>query len=277
MKCGSLDMGTKSTCRRHQELSKLAGARQRALRPQKIRVLLAPDERRRRRAATKLRCEQRARQRWRESGLCPRCGDIPLEGFVQCERCNARSSRWDGAKLRRTRRESGLCIDCGAQATEGRQTCSPCRDKDREDRRIANAKIAEAGLCQRCRVDKASIGVFCEECWYKGRAQGSLGSSARWQELKALLIAQGFRCAYSGKLLILGPDATIDHKIPRSRGGTNDIWNLHWVSRRVNTMKTDFTHEEFIRACEIIAKRWQKKPNQRHIESAPRSMRLSAI
>src|ERR1041384_1344389 len=212
LRCGSADRGTKSLCRKHQEKQRLARERRAASRPP--RVLLTPEEKKRRRAITKRKCALKSRQRWRKCGMCPRCGGTPQEGRLQCRKCSTRADKAKSRALRIGRQSAGLCIDCGHQATEGKRTCGPCRDKDREDRRIANAKIAAAGLCQRCRTNKATVGVFCEECWYRGRAQGTMGSSARWQEIKALLIAQNYRCAYSGKVLILGGDATIDHKIP---------------------------------------------------------------
>jgi CRISPR/Cas system Type II protein with McrA/HNH and RuvC-like nuclease domain len=97
---------------------------------------------------------------------------------------------------------------------------------------------------------------------------------ATGRQIQELLIAQNFQCAYSGKSLEMGSDATLDHKIPRSRGGSDDIGNLQWVSRRVNQMKTDFTHDEFIRACEVIVKSWRQ--NQKPIASAPKLMRSCA-
>jgi 5-methylcytosine-specific restriction endonuclease McrA len=87
--------------------------------------------------------------------------------------------------------------------------------------------------------------------------------------LKKLLEKQNYRCAYSSELLLIGhPDSSIDHKIPRARGGTNDIDNLQWVAKRINQMKTDFTHEEFLEMCERIATQCQKKPDQSPTESA---------
>jgi 5-methylcytosine-specific restriction endonuclease McrA len=59
------------------------------------------------------------------------------------------------------------------------------------------------------------------------------------------------RCAYTGKKL--GRDAQVDHKIPLSRGGTNDASNLHWVTADANQVKRTMTHDEFIAICSDIA------------------------
>jgi 5-methylcytosine-specific restriction endonuclease McrA len=59
------------------------------------------------------------------------------------------------------------------------------------------------------------------------------------------------RCAYTGKKL--DRTAQVDHKIPASRGGTNDSSNLHWVCAEANFVKRDRTHDEFISICSDIA------------------------
>lgn len=59
------------------------------------------------------------------------------------------------------------------------------------------------------------------------------------------------RCAYTGKKL--DRSAQIDHKIPISRGGTNDASNIHWVTADANWVKRDRTHDEFIAICSDIA------------------------
>lgn len=274
--------------------------------------------------AGKRRSKKRRYERWKQAGLCRKCGGettgkalcpkhhvrkiaaqrvrtLSKNGGIlrgrgrpklteielgerqvireheKSERMRRKAERMRDREVKRTtaqelrdgRKEAGLCPECGNPAVMGGVRCAGCRDKDKEARRIANAKIAEAGLCQRCRVSPVRIGVFCEECWYKSKAQG-FGGSGNWKKLRDLLVSQDFQCAYSGKLLILGPDASIDHKIPRSRGGSNDVSNLQWVSRTVNQMKTVFTHQEFLRACEVIVKRW--KQSQQPIELVKKSM-----
>jgi 5-methylcytosine-specific restriction endonuclease McrA len=194
---------------------------------------------------------------------------LPAPGYSNCAKCRERRFRNKTAQRFRDRRaELGLCVACGRANDGDKTTCVTCRAKVSLARNRLVAGYRLQGLCA-CGERAASVGATCEPCWYKSRARTCAGSGGKWEALRNLLVAQGFRCAYSGKLLVLGPDATIDHKIPRSRGGTNEISNLQWVSRRVNNMKTDFTHEEFVRACEVIAKRWQQ--NQKPTESARKS------
>lgn len=51
----------------------------------------------------------------------------------------------------------------------------------------------------------------------------------------------GYRCAYTG---ILDPQGTLDHVLPRSRGGKDTWENLVWSAKSVNHKKGDKTPEE---------------------------------
>jgi hypothetical protein len=71
--------------------------------------------------------------------------------------------------------------------------------------------------------------------------------------LKAILEIQGYKCALSGKRLT--PEiAVLDHKIPLSRGGTNDASNLQWLDSEVNKAKGAMDCQEFIAMCKLVAR-----------------------
>ena len=71
--------------------------------------------------------------------------------------------------------------------------------------------------------------------------------------IKALFEEQGGRCAYTGEPLVPGVTASLDHKLPMSRGGLHERDNLQWVTTRINSMKADLTHEEFVALCATVA------------------------
>lgn len=97
-------------------------------------------------------------------------------------------------------------------------------------------------------------GNKCDEHWYTQQAVNNTGNRADGPMLRRILERQGFRCRYTGEVLTPGVNANVDHVVPRSRGGTNDESNLQWVTARINRMKTDMTHEEFLAACVEVAK-----------------------
>lgn len=56
----------------------------------------------------------------------------------------------------------------------------------------------------------------------------------------------------TGILLVPGRNASIDHKVPRAKGGSDDIGNLQWVDLKVNLMKRDMDVPEFLSTCASV-------------------------
>ncbi len=111
-----------------------------------------------------------------------------------------------------------------------------------------------AGFCVNGDNRPAVAGAVCEECWFRRKGWGASGRrrhSGRipWQQLRDLFYVQGGKCAYTGEPLVIGVNASLDHRVPISRGGTHTIENVQWVSMRINFMKTEMTHDEFIATC----------------------------
>lgn len=60
-------------------------------------------------------------------------------------------------------------------------------------------------------------------------------------------------CALTGRRL--DRSAQIDHKLPKARGGSDQIENLQWVCEEANIAKRHLTDEEFIVLCGDVL-RW---------------------
>lgn len=74
---------------------------------------------------------------------------------------------------------------------------------------------------------------------YKGRSEYSrttaTGMGADYRRLRPLVLDRdGFTCRYCG-----GPATTVDHVIPRSKGGQNTLENLVAACKRCNLSKGD--------------------------------------
>lgn len=67
-----------------------------------------------------------------------------------------------------------------------------------------------------------------------------------------LIKMQSYRCALTGSVLT-PEDAELDHKIPLSKGGTNQLGNLQWIAKEVNKAKGRMTNEEFVAMCKQVA------------------------
>jgi 5-methylcytosine-specific restriction endonuclease McrA len=74
------------------------------------------------------------------------------------------------------------------------------------------------------------------------------GGSFTFKELNALFEAQEGFCFYCGELLYASfdKDIHIEHKIPLSRGGSNNIENIVLSCAPCNLSKGTKTHEEFL-------------------------------
>jgi 5-methylcytosine-specific restriction endonuclease McrA len=79
-----------------------------------------------------------------------------------------------------------------------------------------------------------------------------LGNRKRGGELVALWTAQAGRCALTGASLTPGGMASVDHKVPRSRGGAQSIENVQWVLTVANLAKHTMTPEEFVALCRQV-------------------------
>jgi 5-methylcytosine-specific restriction endonuclease McrA len=135
-------------------------------------------------------------------------------------------------------------------------------DPSEADRQRRNAwrrrwsdKNVAAGLCQNCTRQAVPGLVTCEKHLLRALARKHLGAGRRWPELLALLDAQDRLCPYTGETLQIGANASIDHIVPRSRGGAEHIDNLHWVSADVNRAKAALMHDEFVALCLVIVAR----------------------
>ena len=73
------------------------------------------------------------------------------------------------------------------------------------------------------------------------------------RDLAALWKSQRGLCALTGRKL--DRTAEIDHRLPKTRGGGDEITNLQWVTREANRAKRDLTDEEFHALCSDVM-RW---------------------
>lgn len=113
-------------------------------------------------------------------------------------------------------------------------------------------KCKDQGLCCSCRKAKVYPGITkCRTCWFKLSARRNIGDASRWPELEALLLSQQSRCAYSGRELVIGKNASVEHVTPisKSKSRAVDIANIKWIDSQVNMAKGTLSLHEFILLC----------------------------
>lgn len=232
-------------------------------------------------------------KRWREAqivrGLCTQCSEPAAPGFKKClKHLNA------AKKHRASRKADGKCSQCHRQAVPGSTVCSVCAAK-RQQFAERVTKLADDGFCVKCLVnprdqnyrtctscrkdttEKARVrrerykadnrcpncgdtkldhSQYCKVCYLRFIAVAAGLPGTDWELLLALLEQQDGRCAYSGEVIHLGLNSSLDHILPYSLGGNSNISNLQWVTRDVNVMKRAFTEEYFLSlVCSITLHR----------------------
>ena len=72
-------------------------------------------------------------------------------------------------------------------------------------------------------------------------------------DLWSMVKRQRGKCALTG-LKLKGNIISLDHIIPRSKGGNNDKSNLHIVLYHANSMKGSLMDQDFINLCSCVIK-----------------------
>lgn len=153
------------------------------------------------------------------------------------------------------RSHQGICTSCGNEVDNKKfKTCSKCLKyaKDlrykHKDRRLSEKRKNK--ICLTC--SKPAIKNKCKKCWMRDmlnrhKIDNNL-SDYFWQ----LLEKQEYKCFYTGIKISPEENASIDHVTPTSKGGTNELSNLVWCDRDVNTFKSNNTYNSLIKLAEDI-------------------------
>jgi 5-methylcytosine-specific restriction endonuclease McrA len=118
------------------------------------------------------------------------------------------------------------------------------------------------GLCKHC-GEPVAIGSrrYCLTHWFEKISCDRTGTTKNKDAIRKLIEEQNYLCVYTGKKLVLGENAQLDHKTPPRLGGSNDIENLQWIDAQVNLWKGMRTHEEFVKSCRQIADKFSDQHN----------------
>jgi 5-methylcytosine-specific restriction endonuclease McrA len=149
-------------------------------------------------------------------------------------------------------RARGLCIECSNPAEEGGSRCSQCLERRRVREVQRKQENAANGRCRECSEVAINGHQVCLKCYMKIVSNRHLGTRTRWREILELFERQNGKCALSGLPLTLGLNADLDHIVPRSRGGDNDLSNLQWVLEKVNEFKNNSLESEFFSFIEAL-------------------------
>lgn len=105
-------------------------------------------------------------------------------------------------------------------------------------------------LCVRCKERTAiNKSKQCEICTLKTASQKHFGRSDEWEKLGEKFYEQKATCPWTKLKIRLGTDASVDHHVPKAKGGSNLLTNLNWVHKWFNIIASDSDKGEFF--CEF--------------------------
>ena len=202
--------------------------------------------------------------------ICPTCNEEVCprdwrQKHCQKERCRRQRTSFSSRKRLKALLRNSLCDRCSVGTSEpGKRSCAPCLAAHANKALNSRRRKSASGLCAICGKDpqvksmkryslNGSQLSYCKECYLKETSSRHLGSRSNFFLLQRLWDEQCGLCAYTGEALVLGVNASVDHKIPIAKGGTAGIRNLQWVLESVNKMKQSLDEGEFLRICSLIA------------------------
>ena len=149
---------------------------------------------------------------------------------------------------------------------------SQCLDCARERNRRFMARLNEqrrkASRCRACGGEPLPNSAHCLLHWAvrigTDRRRGGIHSLAMATLMLQKLEQQGYRCAITGEVLVPAVNASLDHIVPQSKGGSHDIDNLQWVIKDVNRARHNLSLSEFIDLCRrVVAHADRHSPHSR--------------
>lgn len=221
-----------------------------------------------------LNCSQKRASRRAEDlalDLCPECHeDNSNSKFKICDRCREgfkkrhkeyyqnteykEKSRLRSYRRRKKLKSLGLCIFCTKELDTSILKCKECSKKYSEYNKKLRFTKKESGTCIKC-SNKALSGVsMCTICTLRTAARRNGFRSKDYKLLLEKLVEQNFKCYYTGRVLVLGINASVEHKNPRSRfpEEEGDIENIVWCDLDINRTKRSQTAEEFLQMCREV-------------------------
>lgn len=193
-----------------------------------------------------------------------KCSNCPRQARPDrstCAPCGAYFAERQLARRQRIR-ESGQCLTCPAPREPNLERCSACTQKHNNKQRDRHKRKQRSKTCLRCQF-RAEAGQLCLSHWFrrKAREHGGLVTAST---LNNLWLKQGGRCFYTGRKLVPGVNASLDHKRPQTKGGTSTQRNLCWCLTEINIAKRNLTPTQFVTLCFAVVKHRQRRSFNPH-------------
>lgn len=143
--------------------------------------------------------------------------------------------KWDKAKIRYIKKYKVITID------------------DMSDQELLKLVMLETKRKLKYKKNRENLLNKCKKHVFKCLSQGYSGKGTKISpfEIWKILKKQRCVCPLTGRK-ITKENISLDHIIPRSRGGSNNLSNLRFVDYDANIAKSTLLDEEFLKLCKDI-------------------------
>lgn len=175
------------------------------------------------------------------------------------------------------------CVACGARGAASSTKQKRCRNCARLNRygpdvectgcggsrpnRYGAQNYKHNGVCQKCSAKTAKtqpnwsdevplewrVSIRKRMSGWNRVAKKAGAATTSPNEAFGVLAAQGFRCFYTGWVLTEA-NASPDHAVPHSAGGSYGVDNMVWCSWEVNMAKSTMSPKRYIQVCRAVAR-----------------------
>lgn len=142
--------------------------------------------------------------------------------------------------------------------------CRDCQDKINKRSKQKRIERKKNGQCRQCNAKRMSTSSYCLYHYLKRIATKTAHDPTLGPALYKKFLDQHKQCYYTGIPLVLGDNASLDHVHCQSRHSQwiNEIDNLVWTSKQLNTAKTNLDLGEFLRLCELVTMNAERIKNE---------------
>lgn len=154
------------------------------------------------------------------------------------------------------------CKKCASERTLN--WISNNKEKHKNNQIKARRKRIKKGLCRHCLKKSLEHSDLCLDHWYRKVSRNHFKIEKYWKELKDIAEKQSYKCVYTDEILIPGLNMGLDHKKSQKNNPElkDDIANLQWVTKKINVIKNELSHHEFIDLCNAISKKFTDTDGQ---------------
>ena len=139
--------------------------------------------------------------------------------------------------------------------SKNRHVCKSCitiqQKQIKQNRKLNN-------ICQDCNKPALKNNLYCFDHWFQRVSRRYFKDIKYDKALIDLWEKQNRRCVYSNVELIPSDNMSLDHIVSQYDNPdlAHDLNNVQWVHKDINSMKTKFSHDAFIKLCKYISQKF---------------------